>query len=114
MSYPPADIDISAYLFRFSDAHESQTHCLCLLGHLFRAVSDELARLYMIKQPTYTALARSWRDHLAEGRNRTRIYEEAVNGCKLVCPKLFTISPCFIHFFRQGLQAKGTFKFDLD
>ena len=90
IAYPLPDTDVGAYLdWRAPNLREGQTRYLRFLGNLFRNVSDELARLYKTKQPTYAALASSWRNHLDEGQNRTRIYKEAVD---VSVRSLFTIA----------------------
>ncbi|KAF9510518.1 hypothetical protein BS47DRAFT_1383937 [Hydnum rufescens UP504] len=54
-----------------------------MLGHIFRAVADELETLYKDKVPTYGALARNWRNHMERGQNRTRLYGQAVKRCTI-------------------------------
>ncbi|KIM74200.1 hypothetical protein PILCRDRAFT_828491 [Piloderma croceum F 1598] len=81
IAYPPPDIYVTNHLvWRAPNFHAGQTHYLDFLGNLFRTVSDELIKLYKTKQPTYAALARSWRKHLDDDQNRARIYREAMNG----------------------------------
>ena len=90
IAYPLPDTDVGAYLdWRAPNLCEGQTCYLRFLGNLFRNVSDELARLYKTKQPTYAALASGWRKHLDEGQNCTRIYKEAVD---VSVRPLFTIA----------------------
>ncbi|KIM83548.1 hypothetical protein PILCRDRAFT_6971 [Piloderma croceum F 1598] len=80
-AYPP-DTEIRDYLDTPRPTlDEYQARYLLLLGHIFRAVSAELGRIYAHKQPTYAALAHEWRMHLDDAENRSRIYKEAEKGC---------------------------------
>jgi hypothetical protein len=81
MAYPPPDQEIRGHLdWQASNLHEGQTRYLHLLGHLFRAVSDEVQELFP-KVSSYVALANAWRSHLQEDNNRSRIYGMAVRKC---------------------------------
>jgi hypothetical protein len=95
IAYPLPDTDVGAYLdWTAPNLREGQIRYLRFLANLFCTVSDELAKLYKTKQPTYAALASSWRNHLDEGQNRTRIYKEAVDGRRtdVSVRPLFTIA----------------------
>ena len=107
--YPPPDDEIRNYLdWTGSDFNEYQIRCFHLLGHIFRLVSDELDRLYSIKQPTYAALAKNWRKHMDESQNRARIYGQAVDGCSsdnLVRPR-FTDSYFSLTFWPEEIAGE--------
>jgi hypothetical protein len=89
MAYPPPDNEICNYLdWQAADFCEAKTRYLHLLGHLFKVVSDELAMLYLKKQPSYVVLAETWREHLENSQNRSKMYGTAVKSCganDLVC-----------------------------
>ena len=104
LAYPPPDSEIRNYLdWAAPDLSQGQTRYLHLLGHLFRAVSEELTIAYKTKQPTYAALAKNWREHMSKDQNQVRIYQEAVNRCNdshLVGLALMGFFLFFIHFSR--------------
>ena len=82
-AYPPPDTDIRDYLDTPRPTFDEYQACyLLLLGHIFQAVSAELGRICVHKQPTYAALAHEWRMHLDNAENRSRIYKEAEKGCR--------------------------------
>lgn len=99
IAYPPPDTEVYTYIDSAgSNFQECKARFLHLLANLFRIVSDELSSICQKKQPTYTALAMTWRKHMDECQNRTRIYKKAVNQCKnsdMVRP-LSTVSYSFL------------------
>ena len=95
IAYPPPDTEVRTHLdWTAPNLREGQTRYLRFLGNLFRTVSDELAMLYKTKQPTYAALASSWRNHLDEGQNRSKLYRAVVSGRRtdVSVRPLFTIA----------------------
>jgi hypothetical protein len=95
-----------------SNLHECQARYLHLLGHLFQTVSDELVSVCKIKEPTNTALAKTWREHVDEGQNRAKIYG-VVNGCNsndLVHPFIAVSYSSLIILARENCKRRTGFQ----
>jgi len=110
MAYPPPDNEIRNYLDQqAANLYDGQTRHLHLLGHLFKTVSDELVVWYSQKQPSYVALAESWRVHVEKGQNRSRIYSAAVERCRAddLVLTLFMICICHSLFSPESLAKEA-------